>query len=83
MRDHHPAMDIVVPVCRGHDARARCCASLEASTPGDDVRFLADDASPGERISPLLERYAAQDAGILRGREHDLEPSWRTVVGRR
>jgi GT2 family glycosyltransferase/glycosyltransferase involved in cell wall biosynthesis len=56
---------VIVPVYNGHDAVARCLASVLANTPGSHVRIVvADDASPDSRLPGLLASFAAADPRV-------------------
>ncbi|HUU61994.1 MAG TPA: glycosyltransferase [Acidimicrobiia bacterium] len=62
----HLPIDVVVPVYNGHDAVARCLASVVAHTPGAHVRIVvADDASPDPRLPGLLASFAAADRRVV------------------
>ena len=62
----HLPIDVVIPVYNGHDAVARCLASVLAHTPGQHVRIVvADDASPDPRLPGLLASFAASDSRVV------------------
>lgn len=59
-------IDVIIPVYNGHDAVARCLASVAVNTPGSHVRIvLADDASPDPRLPGLLASFAAADPRVV------------------
>ena len=78
-----PDVAVVVPVYGAPDEVERCLDSVVATTDGDVPLIVIDDASPGDAITALLERYRslpnitildnAQNLGFVRTVNRGLE----------
>lgn len=65
-------VDVIVPIYGAADHVERCVDSVLANTVHSDVRvILSDDASPDDRIPPLLERYSTDPRVIVRRADHN------------
>lgn len=58
------SVDVIIPIYNAHDDLVRCIDSVLRCTDGDYRLLLINDASPDDRIAPLLDRLEAQQPRI-------------------
>ena len=58
------SIDIIIPIYNAFDDLVRCVESVLRRTTGEYRLLLINDASPDERIAPLLEQLLTQDSRI-------------------
>ena len=58
------SIDVIIPIYNAHDDLVRCIASVLRCTTGEYRLLLINDASPDDRIAPLLDRLEAQHPRI-------------------
>ncbi len=58
------SIDVIIPIYNAHDDLVRCIDSVLRCTTGDYRLLLINDASPDDRIAPLLDKLEAQHPRI-------------------